>query len=52
MARDLLKKAEAKGVCIHLPSDSVIADKFDANAETSACSQQCHPRWLDGTGYR
>ncbi|HWB93018.1 MAG TPA: phosphoglycerate kinase [Puia sp.] len=35
-ARDLLKKAEAKGVRIHLPSDSIIADKFDANANDSA----------------
>jgi phosphoglycerate kinase len=35
-ASDLIKKAEAKGVCIHLPSDSVIADKFAADAETSA----------------
>ncbi len=34
-AKELIKKAEAKGVCLHLPSDSVIADKFDANAETS-----------------
>jgi phosphoglycerate kinase len=32
----LLKKAEEKGVRIHLPSDSIIADKFDAAAETSA----------------
>jgi phosphoglycerate kinase len=35
-AMELIKKAEKKGVCIHLPSDSVIADKFDADAETSA----------------
>ncbi|HEX5668693.1 MAG TPA: phosphoglycerate kinase, partial [Chitinophagaceae bacterium] len=35
VARDLLKKAEEKGVNIHLPSDSVIADKFDANAQVS-----------------
>src|SRR5258708_26058963 len=28
-ALDLLDKAEAKGVRIHLPSDSLIADKFD-----------------------
>ena len=35
-ANELLKKAEEKGVSIHLPSDSVIADKFDANANTSA----------------
>lgn len=35
-AIELLKKAEAKGVCIHLPSDSVIADKFAADANTSS----------------
>ncbi|MGB8194343.1 MAG: phosphoglycerate kinase [Chitinophagaceae bacterium] len=35
-ATDLLKKAEEKNVCIHLPSDSVIADKFSAEAQTSA----------------
>jgi len=34
-AIDLLSKASAKGVCIHLPSDSIIADKFDAEAQTS-----------------
>ena len=34
-AIDLLKKAEAKGVNIHLPSDSIIADKFAADANTS-----------------
>lgn len=34
-AKELIKKAVDKGVCIHLPSDSVIADKFDANADTS-----------------
>lgn len=34
-ALEILAKAEQKGVCIHLPSDSVIADKFDANANTS-----------------
>jgi phosphoglycerate kinase len=35
-ALDLLQKAEDKGVCIHLPSDSMIADKFAADAETSS----------------
>ena len=34
-ALEILKKAEEKGVCIHLPSDSVIADKFAADAQTS-----------------
>jgi phosphoglycerate kinase len=47
MALDLLKKAEAKGVCIHLPSDSTIADKFDANAETSgAPSNNIPDGWM------
>jgi len=34
-ALEIIKKAEEKGVCIHLPSDSVIADKFAADAQTS-----------------
>jgi phosphoglycerate kinase len=34
-ALQLIKKAEEKGVCIHLPSDSVIADKFAADADVS-----------------
>jgi phosphoglycerate kinase len=35
-ALEILSKATAKGVCIHLPADSTIADKFDAKAQTSA----------------
>jgi phosphoglycerate kinase len=42
-ATDLLKKAEAKGVCIHLPSDSIIADKFASNANTSAAPSNAIP---------
>lgn len=34
-AKDILEKAKAKGVNIHLPEDSIIADKFDANANTN-----------------
>jgi phosphoglycerate kinase len=46
-AIDLMKKAEAKGVCIHLPSDSVIADKFAADAETSmAPSNNIPDGWM------
>ena len=46
-ALDLLKKAEAKGVRIHLPSDSVIADKFAADAQTSAAPSNNIPDgWL------
>src|SRR5687767_12243403 len=33
-AKELLEKAKAKNVQIHLPVDSIIADKFDANANT------------------
>ncbi|MET0394073.1 MAG: phosphoglycerate kinase [Chitinophagaceae bacterium] len=46
-AKDLLKKAEEKGVCIHLPSDSVVADKFAADAETSASPSNHVPEgWM------
>lgn len=34
-AKELLEKAKEKNVCIHLPSDSVIADKFSADAQVS-----------------
>ena len=34
-AKELLEKAKQKNVCIHLPADSIIADKFDANAMVS-----------------
>lgn len=47
IALNLLKKAEAKGVNIHLPSDSVIADKFSADAETSAAPSNLIPdEWM------
>src|SRR5450432_1942311 len=46
-ALDLLKKAEEKGVCIHLPSDSIIADKFAADANTSTSPSNNIPDgWL------
>ena len=46
-ALDLLKKAGEKGVCIHLPSDSIIADKFAADAQTStAPSNNIPDGWL------
>ncbi len=35
-ARDLMSKADEKGVCIHLPSDSIIADKFAEDATISS----------------
>lgn len=46
-AEEILKQAEAKGVCIHLPPDSIIADKFDANADTSdAPSNNIPDGWM------
>jgi phosphoglycerate kinase len=46
-ALEIIKKAEAKGVCIHLPSDSVIADAFSATANTSvAPSNNIQDGWM------
>jgi phosphoglycerate kinase len=46
-AKAILKKAEEKGVNIHLPSDSVIADKFAADAETSMAPSNNIPEgWM------
>jgi len=46
-AKELLAKAEAKGVCIHLPSDSLIADNFSNDAETStAPSNNIPDGWM------
>ena len=47
MALDLMKKAAEKGVCIHLPADSIIADKFAADANTSsALSNEIPVGWM------
>ena len=46
-ATELLKKAEEKGVCIHLPSDSIIADRFAADADvSSALSNTIPDGWM------
>lgn len=46
-AVQLLKKADAKGVKIHLPQDSVIADKFAADANTKiAPSDAIEDGWM------
>lgn len=37
LAKSLIEKAEAKGVSLLLPTDVVIADKFDANANSEVC---------------
>lgn len=47
VALDLLKKAETKDVNIHLPADSIIADKFDAAARVAdAPSHQIPDGWM------
>ncbi len=38
LAKELIQKAKSKGVELHLPIDSVIADKFDAQANTDIAS--------------
>jgi len=46
-AKELLIKAAAKGVRIHLPSDSIIADKFAADANIStAPSDNIPDGWM------
>lgn len=43
LARDLVKKAKAKHVDLHLPLDSVVADKFDAAANTDITNNNTIP---------
>ena len=46
-AKELLKKAEEKGVCIHLPTDSIIADKFSNDAMvSSSLSKDIPDNWM------
>lgn len=43
LAKELIQKAKTKGVELHLPIDSVIADKFDATANTSVANNTSIP---------
>jgi phosphoglycerate kinase len=46
-AEEIMKKASDMGVCIHLPPDSIIADKFEATADTSdAPSNHIPDGWM------
>ena len=46
-AKEILEKAKQKGVQIHLPVDSVAADKFDANATTTISDSKSIPEgWM------
>lgn len=42
-ALEILQKAKERNVSIHLPEDSVIADKFDANANTQVSPSDAIP---------
>ncbi len=45
--REILEKAKLKGVEIHLPMDSIIADKFAEDAETKNCESNAIPTgWM------
>jgi phosphoglycerate kinase len=47
LAASLLEKAKTKGVNIHLPMDSTIADKFAADAQTTNCESYAIPAgWM------
>jgi phosphoglycerate kinase len=47
LANEILLKAKAKGVHIHLPMDSTIADKFSADAQTTNCESYGIPSgWM------
>lgn len=43
LAKSLIKDAKAKGVNLELPIDSVIADKFDANANSDVANNTAIP---------
>ena len=46
-ALDILEMAKQKNVSIHLPEDSVIADKFAADANTTICPSDAIPTgWM------
>lgn len=42
-ALEILEKAKAKNVCIHLPEDSLLADKFSADANTQVSPSDAIP---------
>lgn len=43
LAKELIQKAKAKGVELHLPIDSIAGDKFDANASTQIVNNNSIP---------
>lgn len=47
LAKELIQKAKAKGVELHLPIDSIAGDKFDAEANTQVVNNNAIPEgWM------
>ncbi len=47
LAKELIQKAKAKSVELHLPIDSITADKFDAQANTKTANNNAiEPGWM------
>ncbi len=47
LAKELIQKAKAKGVDLHLPIDSIAGDKFDAEANTQVVNNYAIPEgWM------
>lgn len=47
VANDILAKAKAKGVNLYIPTDTIVADKFDNNASTQLVSINAIPSgWM------
>lgn len=47
LAKELIQKAKAKGVELHLPMDSIAGDKFDAEANTQVVNNYTIPEgWM------
>lgn len=47
LAKELIQKAKARGVELHLPIDSITADKFDAQANTKTANNNAiEPGWM------
>jgi 3-phosphoglycerate kinase len=48
LAAELLEKAAKKGVKMHLPTDTVITERFAADAESKVCDSMCIPDGWEG----
>ena len=47
-AKEIMNKAAEKNSCLHLPSDSIIADKFAQRCKCFFIYEHNYSRWMDG----